>query len=87
MWNSCSSFRLTTSEGTTIGKATYKNVYSEKIYVGFIKVHQFSSNYAETVMQNLHHYLQLWRLKNNSVFQLSKPSVWMWRKRVNLHYQ
>ena len=80
MWNSCSSFRPTTSEGTAMGKATYKNVYSDKIYVGFIKVHQFSSNYAETIMQSSHHYLQLWRLKKYGVFQLSKPSVWMWRK-------
>ena len=85
MWNSCSSFRPTTSEGTAIGKATYKNVYSNKIYVGFIKVHQFSSNYAKTGMSNLHLYLQLWRLYKikkikKSVFQLSKPSVWMWCK-------
>ena len=77
MWNFCSSFRPTTSEGIAIGKATYKNVYSDKIYVGFFKVHQFSSNYVETIMRNSHHYLQLWRLKKYSVFQLSKPLVWM----------
>ena len=59
MWNSCLSFRPTTTEGTTIGQATYKNVNLDKIYVGFIKVHKFSSIYAETIMRNLHHYLQL----------------------------
>ena len=59
MWNSSLSFRPTTSEGTTIGQTTYKNVNLDKIYVGFIKVHQFSSNYVETIMRNLHHYLQL----------------------------
>ena len=47
---------------------THITFYSDRIYVGFIKVHQFSSNYAETVMQNLHHYLQLRRIKKKKLF-------------------
>nr|POE94154.1 kaempferol 3-o-beta-d-galactosyltransferase [Quercus suber] len=75
MWNSCSSFRPFTSEGTAIGKATYKNVYSNKIYVGFIKVHPFSSNYAESqkLFQTFTSHSLNTQKSNHSIFSTAKP--------------